>query len=121
MKLLLAPGSTAWRLAFFAAIVAVLVVSLLPPSSLPPMGSGWDKAQHASAYVVLGLLGLAAWPRRAGVVLIALLAFGAGIEVLQGLSGWRTAEWGDLLADAIGLAVVGLAYTQRHRLVPAAT
>ena len=119
MKDLLAPGASAWRFIFFPAVIAVLVLSLLPSSSLPSMGGLSDKVQHAFAYLMLGVLGLVAWPRRAGTVLLALLAFGAVVEVLQGLSGSRSAEWGDLLADAIGLAVVGLVYTQRRRLVPA--
>ena len=36
-------------------------------------------------------------------VLVALLLYGALIEVLQSLTSYRFAEWGDLLADAIGL------------------
>ena len=31
--------------------------------------------------------------------------FGASIELLQGLTAYRTAEWLDLLADAVGLAL----------------
>ena len=121
MRFVPAPATAFWRLAFVAAVIAVLVLSLLPASELPKFTRGWDKIQHVLAYVGLGLLGLAAWPERAMLVFAALLAFGAGIEVLQGLSGWRSAEWGDLLADAIGLGVVAMAYAQWRRLAPAGT
>lgn len=95
---------TAFRAAFAAALVVVLVLSLLPSPEPPPFSTGWDKSDHVSAYLVLGLLGIGActnrfrlWP--------ALLAYGGVIELLQGFVGWRTASWGDFLADGIGLGI----------------
>jgi VanZ family protein len=112
------------RLAFAVALATVLVASLLPPASLPPVHSGWDKADHALAWLALGLLGMHAWPGRATRVMAGLLAYGGAIELLQGLSAWRQAEWADLVADGIGLAAAlavqaGMAavarYAQRRR------
>ncbi len=91
------------RLAFVAALVAVLVAALLPTAALPPVHSGWDKADHALAWLALGLLGMIGWPGRAPAVLAGLLVYGGAIELLQGFTGWRHAEWADLLADALGL------------------
>lgn len=92
------------RLAFAVALAAVLVASLLPTASLPPVHSGWDKADHALAWLALGLLGMSAWPARTAWVLAGLLAYGGAIELLQGMTTWRQAEWADLLADGVGLA-----------------
>jgi VanZ family protein len=39
------------------------------------------------------------------VVLAALLAYGGLIEILQSLTPYRSAEWADLLADGLGLAI----------------
>lgn len=81
----------------------VLVLSLLPPSVETPT-SGWDKANHCAGFVALAVLGALAYGRRRGAVFAGLLAFGALIEALQWLSGYRLAEWGDWLADAFGAA-----------------
>ncbi len=113
--LALPPSRTALRLAFALALAAVLVLSLLPTASLPPVDTGWDKADHALAWLGLGLLGLAAWPGRAAAVLAGLVAFGGLVECLQGLTGYRYAEWADLLADAIGAAAAGLLHAALRR------
>jgi LPXTG-motif cell wall-anchored protein len=83
-------------------MASVLVLCLMPPAQHLP-STGWDKANHALAFAVLAVLGLAAYPARAARVLPGLLAFGAVIEVLQSLTGYRAAEWLDLLADGAGL------------------
>ncbi len=91
------------KLAFWSAAAAVLVLSLLPPEVQTPT-TGWDKANHCAGFAALAVLGLLAYGQRRGAMFAGLLAFGAAIEVLQGLSGYRLAEWGDWLADAIGVA-----------------
>ena len=91
------------RIGFFAALAVVLVASLLPPASLPPVHTGWDKADHALTWMALGLLGMLAWPQRKLRVLAGLVVFGGAVELLQGLTGWRQPEWADLLADVLGL------------------
>ena len=115
-----ASGTPLWRLTFFACLLAVLVLSLLPQADLPPVNTGWDKADHAFAYLVLGLLGLAAFPGRVVLVFAGLVAFGGAVEMLQGLTTWRFAEWSDLLADVIGLAAAALVVPLWRRLVPIA-
>lgn len=101
MHRLLAPRLL--RLAFAAVLLGVLVLSLLPPSAGSLVTVGWDKANHASAFLALGVLGQAAYPGRTALVTVGLLAYGVAIEVLQGMTAWRSAEAGDLLADAIGI------------------
>ena len=91
-----------WRLGLALAMAAVLVLSLMPPGPELP-STGWDKSNHALGFAVLALLGLPAFKGRTGAVLTGLLAYGALIEVLQSLTSYRMAEWGDLWADGVGL------------------
>lgn len=94
---------------------AILALSLDPSPPGPKEGLlGWDKFQHAAAFGVLALLG--------GRYLIAYrgcrkgcwfkgfwlaVGYGAFIELAQAfLTRGRSAEWGDLLADAVGAGVV---------------
>lgn len=91
-----------WRLPFWICLVAVLVLSLLPPSINMP-STGWDKFNHALAFGVLALLSSRAYPNHCLRLLVLLLAYGGLIEVLQSFTTYRLAEWADLLADGIGL------------------
>ena len=96
----------------------ILWLSLDPAPPQPSVELfAWDKFQHASAYGVLALL----W----GYVLVTYrrchrscwflafvgsVGFGALMEVAQGvLTVSRSAEFGDLLADAVGAGAVCLA------------
>jgi len=99
-----------WRLAFFGCAAAVLVLALIPtPQALP--STGWDKSDHLLAFAVMGLLGLRAFPRNLGLSVAGLLAYGIIIELLQSLVPYRDAEWRDVVADAIGIALaVGIAH-----------
>ena len=103
--------------------LAVLVLTLMPASDVPRIG--WaerlavDKLVHAFLFGVqvillaLAFSGRPAWRRRAHPYLLALLAavaFGALVEILQELMGLgRHADVLDLLADAAG-AVAGLTF-----------
>src|SRR5438132_12906328 len=93
-----------WIFLFWSCALAVLVLSLLPPSVQVP-STGWDKSNHLLAFAILAVLGLRAYPGRSGTVLAALLAYGGLIEVLQSLTSYRSADWQDLIADALGLAL----------------
>ena len=90
------------RWLFAATAAAVLTLSLLPLAPETP-SLGWDKAHHMSAFALLALLGCRAWPGRTLALAVGLVAYGGLIEVLQSFTGYRSAEWGDLLADALGL------------------
>jgi len=102
--------------------VAVLVVSLtlmIGPFGGAEAATGvWDKSAH---FVTFGLI---LWsfgvlfrrlPRLAAAALAVLL--GAAVEVVQGLVG-RDASWGDLLADALGVAVALLLWVLWRRFEP---
>lgn len=94
---------------------------LLAPLPIPPGGGAEglfglahaDKLAHLLLFLGLGWV----W-RRAVVrpgrnvpyaaVLAAVVAYGALLELVQGWSGLRTAEWADLAADALGAGLVPL-------------
>ena len=97
-------GPSQWLAAFVACVLGVLVLALIPA---PPrlFTTGWDKSNHLLAFSVMAWLGLQAFPRRVGWLLASLLAYGALIEILQSFTPTRSAEWLDLLADALGIAL----------------
>jgi VanZ family protein len=103
MKMLDASGLRTRRIAFALCAALVLVVSLMPAPEALPLQTGWDKSDHALAFLVLGLLGLAGWPAAPGRLLSALVGYGVLIELLQGTTSYRSAQWSDLIADVVGL------------------
>lgn len=109
-----------WRLALTAVTLVILYLALIPAP--PSQGFGWDKFNHVAAMAVVTVIAFRTLrPVSLRAVLLAglyALLLGALIELLQGtLTTTRSAEWGDLLADAIGVALVmpGLYLWQRGR------
>ena len=108
------------RWAFALGLVVVMVLALAPPR-FPTPTTGWDKANHALAFAVLALLGLSAYPRSKAAVLAGLLAYGGLIEVLQGMTGYRTGDWLDWAADSVGLtlgSMLARVFDARRRIDP---
>jgi len=96
----------------FPLALAVVVWGELKPSAHGP--EGWDKVLHFLAY--FGLAGLASVAlgrtRPALWAGLALAAFGGGLEIVQAFVG-RDAEWGDELANIVGVlagVAVGLGF-----------
>jgi VanZ family protein len=105
----------AWLLVGFLLAAMIFVGSLWP--SLPEAtASVPDKALHFMAYAVLAFLFAGAMePRRWPRLALALVAFGATIELAQQfLTETRSGEWLDLVANTAGIAA-GLVAA---RLVP---
>jgi VanZ family protein len=97
---------TALRLVFWGTLAGVVVLSLTPLDYLPPQVFNiWDKAQHAFAFLVLGVLGLWSYPGRDNGLLAGLIVLGGAIELAQAATGWRYGEWADLFADGVGVCV----------------
>ena len=88
-------------------LLAGVVFASLQPNFGPRVPANFDKLEHLAAYVVLALwfTGLVVRDRYWTVV-VGLLAFGASIEVLQGLMNiGRSAEWLDMFANALGIGL----------------
>lgn len=103
--------------AFWCAAVAIGILALLP-ATMPLPSTGWDKANHALAFTVLGWLGVTCWPSNALRVLVALAAYGGAIEIAQMFTETRTAEWADWAVDLAGLALAAVV-TRTWRPPPA--
>ena len=97
-------------------LVAVAVVSLMPA---PDVGVS-DKISHLLTYFLLaGWFGLLARSRiDLGWTVVALIAYGMIIELLQAQTGYRFAEWGDVVANSLGCLVgATLYFTPLRRLL----
>jgi VanZ family protein len=93
---------------FWAAFTFTFVSAVLPPKHVVHIFM-WDKAEHFLAFYVLTGLAVAAFPRGSLLVIaVALSAFGAFIELIQGLSFvGRDRDIQDWITDtiAIGMAL----------------
>ena len=61
---------------------------------------------HALGYAILGALAVASGLRWPSAVLLAV-GIGLLLEIAQRISGYRSFEWGDLAADAVGCPAGG--------------
>jgi VanZ family protein len=105
-----------WSAIGIGMLVAVAVVSLMPA---PDVGVN-DKLSHLLTYFLLtGWFGLLARSRIAlGWTVVALIAYGMIIELLQAQTGYRFAEWGDVVANSVGcFAGAVLYFTPLRRLL----
>ena len=107
-----APGrrTQAWRWLFWVLAAAVGLLALMPA---PPQQAslGWDKLDHLAAFAALALCAVFGWRGSRAerlAVLVALLAFGGAIELLQLVVPNRSGEWSDLLADGVGIGLGAL-------------
>jgi VanZ family protein len=113
------------RLVGVAAVLgAIAYFSLFSaPPTVPGREPFWDKHLHFAAYAGLALSLAYATARvrdrpylRAVVVFGGALAFGAGIELLQGALPNRYFGWGDLLANSLGAALVAVWFVVERRI-----
>jgi VanZ family protein len=84
--------------------LAIAAGSLVPSRNLPNIGLS-DKIEHALSYALLAFWFGSIFGRRAlPATLVALLAFGALMELLQGWMGMgRAADVKDMLANSLGI------------------
>lgn len=99
------PG-TSRSLATFTLIVCVAAIAALAFWPHPVVMPLTEDAQHCLAFGVLMWLTRGVWPSAPrGKLVGGLLAIGAAIEAVQWAFTPRHAEWRDLAADALGIAV----------------
>jgi len=87
-------------------VLAITVVCLLPVHDLPKVGMS-DKTEHFLAFGAVAFwFGSIVVRRDLHWVALAVVGFGALIEVAQGAMGLgREAEWFDVLADTLGVLI----------------
>jgi VanZ family protein len=89
------------------AMVLFITIMCLEPARYVPNLHLWDKAEHALAF-----FGLSVWfggltrRSRYPLIAVAMLLFGGGIEIAQGVMGLgRDMDIKDFVADGVGIAV----------------
>jgi VanZ family protein len=99
---------TRLAMTLFWAVLAVVAWGELGPGDVG--FDMWDKLQHFGAYAVLaGLITVALEARRWWLwALLGLIAYGAALEVLQGLVG-RDMSVADEIANMLGVVAGGAA------------
>lgn len=108
-----------WRMLFWLSLIVITYLALRPMSGGSMLFPFQDKVLHAAAYIYLYLCGWVAFAfMRSPWVLklaIGLLIYGIAIEVLQGIGGYREAEFLDLAANisGIGLGVLAVSFYKR--------
>jgi VanZ family protein len=100
------PHLALWRWLGRLALAATVVVCLIPLPKSPIHVEGGDKLEHALGWLLITL-----WYAQLTVTHRALLAracgfvaLGAAIELAQSLTGWRSADPADLVANFVGVA-----------------
>ena len=97
-----------WQRIAAAYAVLVFVVSVIPVA--PNLAPGHlDKAVHLCEYLLLAWLLVQVFrmqrqPRQLWTAWWWATAYGATLELVQALIPWRSAEWTDALANALGAA-----------------
>lgn len=109
-----------WRVALVCALLTVIYLSLRPMSGAE-LFVGVDKVFHGLTYATLYVMAWLAFP---GPVLrwrihLGLLAFGGLLEVLQGLSGHRSMDGADILANVTGTGLGSLFLSLGNEHLPA--
>jgi VanZ family protein len=99
------------RLALYALASAILLYLCLAPARSLPRINLWDKEEHALAWLVLTATGLILSPNRPRAIATYAFGLGAFVELAQWAMGFgRDADWHDLAADSLGIAVAYLVY-----------
>ncbi len=100
------PHLQLWRWLGRLALAITVVVCLVPMPKSPIPLEGSDKLEHALGWLLITLwyAQLTADTRALLARAAGFLALGAGIELAQSLTTWRSADPWDLLANAAGVA-----------------
>jgi hypothetical protein len=107
-----------WLALGWAMVIATLVASLIPAPI--DLSEGRDKASHLVAYGSLMFWFGMLYPglRRQAPVALGFAAMGVGVEYLQWLTGYRSFEVADMLANGVGVVLGwGLAQTPLRRML----
>ena len=94
-----------WLGLWIVAIVALIVICLVPLDSLPPLPANSDKLEHLFGYFVLSAAAVQLFANRRALSLAAvgLIVLGIGVEIAQGYTAYRSADPADALANTLGV------------------
>ena len=94
-----------WRAGLLLSLVVGWQVAMSKGEGSPDWFEHADKLRHAVAFVAYWALGVLAGVRPRWALAVGLLAFGVAVEWGQSFTPDRDPSWGDVLADAAGLAL----------------
>lgn len=99
-----------WLGLWIAAIVALIVVCLIPLDSLPPLPENSDKVEHLLGYFLLAAAAVQLFGSRLALSLsaVGLVALGIGVEFAQGFTAYRSSDPTDAAANTLGV-LLGMA------------
>lgn len=109
-----------WRALGWLMLVGLVVIMAMPTPAVDINLKRPDLYIHVLVFALLG-----GWTaqiyRRAAPLLwrgLGLIAFGMSTEVMQALIPWRSADWDDVLANSLGVALgLAIAPTPLGRIV----
>ncbi|MGQ0801920.1 MAG: VanZ family protein [Pseudomarimonas sp.] len=98
---------TLWRGIGWLMLAVITVAMAMPAPEVDLAIDHADKWVHVFAFAVLGGWSAQLYPPSPALVRrgLGLLAFAAGTELMQAIIPWRSADWGDLTADAFGVGL----------------
>lgn len=92
-----------WRLTGWLQIGGVVYISLMPHPPEPLLFDHADKLEHALTYCFL-MLWFCQFGKLNRLRLAAtFVAMGVGLEILQGMTGYRFFEYADILSNSMGV------------------
>ncbi len=95
------------KLIFWVSLLGISTATLirLEPGIFPEEDSGipLDKVFHILGFAWLTYFALRVFSERVGFTIVGLFLYGLLIEALQGISGYRTAEGADVIANLAGI------------------
>ena len=119
----LLPAHVRWLGALGVAVAIFYFSVITVPPGVPEPGPLWDKKLHFAAYGALTLALAYATAhsthesrRRLAIVLGIAIAYGVGIELVQGVVPHRYYSPADLLANVLGVALASIWFLAETRL-----
>jgi VanZ family protein len=108
--------STQIRFLFWSALIGSYILAMLPQEIAPEIGNLSDKTLHFIAFAVLSLFLNLSYRMAWWKSILYLLFYACFIEFSQYFTPNRCAEWLDVVADAIGIAIGHILYVGYKKL-----
>ena len=103
-----------FKVAAWLLVITIVLLSLGPPSSRPVTGAG-NNVEHLLIFLATGAAFGLGYARRYWLLVIALVAFAAAIELAQILVPGRHARFTDFLTDGAAACLgIGFSYLLRE-------
>ena len=93
------------RFLFWSALISSYIFAIVPQDIAPTLGDLSDKTLHFIAFAILSLLLNLSYRIDWKMSVLYLLFYACFIEFSQYFTPNRCAEWLDVVADAIGIAI----------------